>query len=234
MNCPIVKQVRRSKMPIEYKDALNFVLKWEGGYTNHPKDPGGATNKGITQKVYDEYRLSKKHPLVNVKHILDYEVNEIYETRYWNLVRAKWLKASLGLVMFDTAVNFGPNGAIRRLQKALQLKITGTWTQEISEIIHVCDAGKVALEICKLRKIWRNYRVKQNPTQKVFLKGWLNRDNDLINEVNKLLGAQILSSELEVFDSENSEIEYDENELIEISKEDFDEHRKFENIEIID
>lgn len=221
-------------MPIEFEDALKFVLKWEGGFTNHPKDPGGATNKGITQKVYDVYKVSRKHPKMSVKHILDFEVKEIYETKYWDLVRAKWLKAPLGLVMFDTAVNFGPAGAIRRLQKALRLNITGTWTQEISDVIHECDAGKVALEICKLRKIWRNYRVKQNPSQKVFLKGWLNRDKDLINEVNKLLGASILEFNEEVLDNENSEIEYEEKDLLEIAREDSNEHRRFESIEIID
>ena len=221
-------------MPIEFEDALKFVLKWEGGFTNHPKDPGGATNKGITQKVYDVYKVSRKHPKMSVKHILDFEVKEIYETKYWDLVRAKWLKAPLGLVMFDTAVNFGPAGAIRRLQKALRLNITGTWTQEISDVIHKCDAGKVALEICKLRKIWRNYRVKQNPSQKVFLQGWLNRDNDLINEVNKLLGASILEFNEEVLDYENSEIEYEEKDLLEIAREDSNEHRRFESIEIID
>jgi lysozyme family protein len=221
-------------MPIEFEDALKFVLKWEGGFTNHPKDPGGATNKGITQKVYDVYKVSRKHPKMSVKHILDFEVKEIYETKYWDLVRAKWLKAPLGLVMFDTAVNFGPAGAIRRLQKALKVKITGTWTQEISDVIHECDAGKVALEICKLRKIWRNYRVKQNPSQKVFLKGWLNRDNDLINEVNKLLGASIFEFNEEVLDNINSEIEYEEKDLLEIAREDSNEHRRFESVEIID
>ena len=221
-------------MPIEFEDALKFVLKWEGGFTDHPKDPGGATNKGITQRVYDDYKKSKKHPQINVKHILDFEVREIYETRYWDLVRAKWLKAPLGLVMFDTAVNFGPAGAIRRLQKALKLKITGTWTQEISDVIHTCDARMVALEICKLRKIWRNFRVKQNPSQKVFLKGWLNRDNDLINEVNKLTGVQVFDFDYAVIDEQNSEIIFDESELLKIAEEDDDEHQRFKNIDIID
>ncbi len=221
-------------MPIEFEDALKFVLKWEGGFTDHPKDPGGATNKGITQRVYDDYKKSKKHPKINVKHILDFEVREIYETRYWDLVRAKWLKAPLGLVMFDTAVNFGPAGAIRRLQKALKLKITGSWTQEISDVIHTCDARMVALEICKLRKIWRNFRVKQNPSQKVFLKGWLNRDNDLINEVNKLTGVQVFDFDYAVIDEPNSEIIFDESELLKIAEEDDDEHQRFKNIDIID
>jgi lysozyme family protein len=221
-------------MPIEFEDALKFVLKWEGGFTDHPKDPGGATNKGITQRVYDDYKKSKKHPQMNVKHILDFEVKEIYETRYWDLVRAKWLKDPLGLVMFDTAVNFGPAGAIRRLQKALKLKITGTWTQEISDVIHTCDARMVALEICKLRKIWRNFRVKQNPSQKVFLNGWLNRDNDLINEVNKLTGVQVFDFDYAVIDEPNSEIIFDESELLKIAEEDDDEHQRFKNIDIID
>ena len=85
-----------------------------------------------------------------------------------------------------------------------------------------------------MRKIWRNYRVKQNPSQKVFLKGWLNRDNDLINEVNKLLGASIFEFIEEVLDNVNSEIEYEEKDLLEIAREDSNEHRRFESVEIID
>ena len=65
-------------MPIEFEDALKFVLKWEGGFTNHPKDPGGATNKGITQKVYDAWwdlvpnrtkYIVQGNNLVNPEHI---------------------------------------------------------------------------------------------------------------------------------------------------------------------
>jgi lysozyme family protein len=220
-------------MPIEFKDALKFVLKWEGGFTNHPNDYGGATNKGVTQKRYDEYRASKKHPLVSVKFIFDYEVQEIYDSYYWQPVRAKWLKAPLGLVMFDTAVNFGPAGAIRRLQKALNLKITGNWTQEISDVIHTCDPEKVALEICNLRKAWRYYRAKKEPSQKAFLQGWLNRDNDLIAEVKKLMGANILEFSNEVINDENSEINIDESELLEIAEEDNNEYQAFERFDII-
>jgi hypothetical protein len=92
----------------------------------------------------------------------------------------------------------------------------------------------VALEICKLRKIWRNFRVKQNPSQKVFLKGWLNRDNDLINEVNKLTGVQVFDFDYAVIDEPNSEIIFDESELLKIAEEDDDEHQRFKNIDIID
>ena len=46
----------------EFIDALPFVLQWEGGYVNHPNDPGGATNKGVTQKVYDAWRAKNGLP----------------------------------------------------------------------------------------------------------------------------------------------------------------------------
>lgn len=221
-------------MKIEFETALKFVLKWEGGFTNHPNDLGGATNKGITQKVYDDYRINKKLAKRSVQLISEPELNEIYENNYWEPVRAKWLRAPLALVMFDTSVNFGPAGALRRLQKALNLKVTGRWTKEISDVIHTCDAVEVALEICKLRRLWRHYRVKKNPSQSVFLKGWLNRDNDLVNEVNKLAGIQTFDFDDEVKHCENSEINFDEEMLLKVSEEDYDEIEKIDTIIIVE
>jgi lysozyme family protein len=211
------------KMPVKFEDALEFVLKWEGGYSNHPDDLGGATNKGITQKRYDQFRLSKKHPIMNVKFILDYEVKEIYETYYWDVVRSKYLQAPLGLVMFDTSVNFGPAGAIRRLQKALNVPVTGLWTEDISDVVHKCDGYKIALSICNMRKAWRLYRVEKSPKQKVFLKGWLNRDNDLIDKVEEMQKLKILSEEIEVNTPEDTEEEFLVDDLLLVAEEDIDE-----------
>lgn len=185
-------------MPITFEQALEFTLKWEGGYTNDKDDLGGATNKGIIQSVYNRYRRRKGLDIRSVKFLNENEMLEIYEKDYWNVVRAKYLKAPLGLVMFDTCVNFGPAGAIARLQIALNLKPTGTWTKNISGIIHTCDAGEVALKICKLRIAKRYARVKEEESQKKFLKGWLNRDNDLIKEVNKMIGANIMAFDDEI------------------------------------
>ncbi len=193
-------------MPITLNEALNFTLKWEGGFTNDKDDPGGPTNKGIIQSVYNRFRRRKGLNIQTVKNISDSEVLEIYEKDYWNPVRAKYLKAPLALVMFDTAVNFGPSGAISRLQRALNLKVTGSWTKEISDIIHTCDAGDIALKICKLRIARRYSRVKEDDTQSKFLKGWLNRDNDLANEVKKMINMKIMN-----LDDDISEDLLDEN-----------------------
>lgn len=206
-------------MPISFDEALKFVLKQEGGYSNHPADKGGATNKGIIQSVYNRYRRDKNLSVRPVKNIEDKEVKEIYETQYWDKIRAQYIKAPLGLVLFDTAVNFGVGGCIRRLQKALNVPVTGSWTQNISDVIHTCDAGKVALSICKMRMEWRNYISQHDTSQKVFLRGWLNRDNELASEVKKMIGAGILEVEDEEFEDDESR-EFDDATLIDVAQED--------------
>jgi lysozyme family protein len=184
----------KNKMPITLEDALIFTLKWEGTkFTDHPLDPGGATKYGIIQSRYDQYRVANKLPKQSVNKISKKEYTDIYEDYYWEPVRAKWLDGTLGLALFDTAVNLGVGGCISRLQAALRVPITGKWTQEISDVIHQADQLKVALKICQLRIKKRYDRVKQRPDQKVFLKGWLNRDNDLIRKVNSMAGVTILS-----------------------------------------
>lgn len=182
-------------MPITLSDALVFTLAWEGGYTNHPLDPGGATNFGIIQSRYDEYRKFKNLKLQSVKFISKDEYTEIYSKYYWDPVRAKYLLGPLGLALFDTAVNMGVGGALTRLQLSMNLPVTGTWTQNISDKIHDSDQLELAINICKLRIAKRYARVKQRPDQVVFLKGWLNRDNALLKKVKSL--GSISSSSFE-------------------------------------
>lgn len=100
---------------------------------------------------------------------------------------------SLSEAFFDTAVNFGVGGAIRRLQQALGLTPTGKWTEETSERVHAADPLTVAREIVRLRIAHRHYRVQQTPAQRVFLKGWLNRDHDLLKAVDRLAGVSGLA-----------------------------------------
>jgi len=178
------QQIRR------FKECLKFVLKWEGGYTNHPADPGGATNKGITQRVYNAYLQSKKMSPGDVRYIKDEEVEEIYYTRYYIPSHAPQLPPPLDLVVFDTAVNMGVKTSAILLQKTLQE--LGYYTLAIDGII---GAGtKKALEqaikekgmqivvqkYIQLRNLRYHQIVSRNPKLRVFLKGWLNRTADLL------------------------------------------------------
>jgi lysozyme family protein len=205
-------------MPITLQEALVFTLKWEGGYTNHPLDPGGATNYGIIQSRYDQYRKSKGLAVQSVKFISKAEYEEIYDVYYWDPVRAQFLSGPLGLALFDTAVNLGVGGCISRLQASLKVPITGKWTQAISDVIHSADQTDVAINICKLRIAKRYARVKQKPSQKVFLKGWLNRDNDLLKKVKSLAGVTSLAADefSNEFDDEEVQNEFDEKLLEEL------------------
>jgi len=194
-------------MPITLSEALVFTLKWEGGFTNNPLDPGGPTNFGIIQSRYDQYRNSIGQPRRSVKDITVAEYTAIYDQYYWEPVRAKWLDGTLGLALFDTAVNMGVGGALRRLQISLEVPLTGTWTQAISDHIHESDQLDIALNICKLRIAKRYERIKERPDQKIFLNGWLNRDNDLIKKVKSLGGMSIKSLE------NDDELEFDPEEI---------------------
>jgi len=205
-------------MPITLKEALVFTLAWEGGFTNHPLDPGGATNYGVIQSRYDEYRKFKGLAKQSVKLITKSEYEEIYDKYYWDPVRSQYLSGPLGLALFDTAVNLGVGGCISRLQASLKVPITGRWTKEISDVIHSSDQTSVAINICKLRIAKRYARIKQNSTQKVFLKGWLNRDNALMRKVRSLAGVTSFAVDefSNEFDDEEIQNEFDQELLDEL------------------
>lgn len=155
--------------PADFAKALAFVRRWEGGYVNHPSDPGGATNKGITQNTYNAYRAGKGLPARDVRLITDQEVEDIYYTRYWMPSGSNQLTSRLAMVHFDTAVNMGVGGASSLLQQARQ----SSSGDEMSVVRRYLD-----LREARYRAI-----VANKPSMGVFLQGWLNRLNALRREV---------------------------------------------------
>jgi len=112
-------------MQSTFEDALSLVLVHEGGYVNHPRDPGGATNKGITWRTYAAWRRSRNLEPQSVKLITDEEVAAIYKQQYWDAVRADDLPAGLDYAVFDFAVNSGPARATKFLQRILGVQADG-------------------------------------------------------------------------------------------------------------
>lgn len=99
--------------------SLNMVLQSEGGFVNNPHDPGGATNKGITQAVYDDWRKSQELPAQSVKNASPLETSLIYGKLYWLPIRGDDLPSGVDYATFDMAVNSGVNRASRFLQRAV-------------------------------------------------------------------------------------------------------------------
>ncbi|MDX0262881.1 N-acetylmuramidase [Sinorhizobium meliloti] len=102
-----------------FKAALARVLVHEGGYVNHPRDPGGATNQGITQRTYDAYRRSKGAAARTVRKLTAAERDAIYRRQYWDAIKGDKLPVGIDYVVFDGAVNSGPRQSVKWLQRAL-------------------------------------------------------------------------------------------------------------------
>jgi lysozyme family protein len=161
---------------------LAFVLRWEGGFVDDPDDPGGRTNKGVTQKVYDSWRTRQGLPQRDVKVIDGEEVAAIYETDYWTPPRCDALSPPLDLAVFDTAVNMGVRRSVRILQSALGCKVDGDFGAKTEAAVAGCDVGATVAVYCRTREdVYRSLVVK-NPKLDRFLKGWLNRLNSLRRE----------------------------------------------------
>lgn len=108
-----------------FAPALERVLAHEGGYSNHPADPGGPTMRGITQRVYDAFRRAAGQPTRPVRGIADDELHLIYRRQYWDAIRADDLPQGLDYCVFDAAVNSGPAQAAKWLQRALGVAADG-------------------------------------------------------------------------------------------------------------
>jgi len=94
-----------------FSKCLKLVLHHEGGYVNHPKDPGGETNMGVTKRVYEEFGGTK-----DMKDLEFEDVMPIYKKNYWDRVKADDLPAGLDLCVFDFGVNAGTGRAAKYLQ----------------------------------------------------------------------------------------------------------------------
>lgn len=108
-----------------YGGSLSRVLVHEGGFVNHPADPGGATNKGVTQRVYDGWRRRQNKPVRSVRVISHDEVAAIYRLQYWDVVRADDLPPGVDYFTFDGAVHSGPVQSVKWLQRALGVAADG-------------------------------------------------------------------------------------------------------------
>jgi len=101
-------------MEANYKKCLETILHHEGGYVNHPKDPGGETNLGVTKRVYEEFGGTK-----DMKDLTREDVEPIYKKNYWDRLKGDQLPAGLDLCVFDFGVNAGTGRAAKFLQKMI-------------------------------------------------------------------------------------------------------------------
>jgi len=101
-------------MQSNYDKCLETILHHEGGYVNHPKDPGGETNLGVTKRVYEEWGGTK-----DMKDLTVEDVAPIYKKNYWDRVKGDDLPSGLDLCVFDFGVNAGTGRSAKYLQRMI-------------------------------------------------------------------------------------------------------------------
>ena len=148
------------------------VLMFEGGKTDNPKDPGGRTNEGVIQRVYDGWRRRKNLPLRSVYQMEAAERDDIYRNQYWAAVRGDELPPGIDLAVYDGAVNSGPAQAIKWLQRALGVAVDGHIGEATLRALEECtDVDGLIAGICARRLAF----MQSLRTWGTFGKGWARR-----------------------------------------------------------
>lgn len=149
---------------------LAHVFASEGGYVDHPKDPGGATNHGITLDTLSGWR-GRKVTKAEVKALTKAEAAQIYRKLYWDKVRGDDLPAGLDLIAFDACVNSGAYRGARWLQQGLGVTADGSIGPKTLASAHGAMRQQVIPRCIQARK---NFLLSLS-TWPTFGRGWSNR-----------------------------------------------------------
>ncbi len=142
-----------------YERTMKHIFTWEGGYVDHPNDPGGATNYGITRQTLANWRGKPSIPKQEVKDLSYNEAAQIYRANYWNKILGDDLPPSIAMLMMDAAVNSGPGAAIKTLQRAVgalgeKIKVDGAIGPNTLRAVRQIDEEKLLNEFVVRRGVF--------------------------------------------------------------------------------
>jgi lysozyme family protein len=150
------------------------VLKHEGGFVNHPKDPGGMTNLGVTKKNWEAY-VGREVTEADMRALTADVVKPFYKKLYWDKIKGDQLPSGVDYAVYDLAVNSGTGKAAKFLQEIAGVTADGVIGPKSLEAINRCDPVKTAEGICDMRM---NF-LEGLSTFDTFGKGWTIRVNDV-------------------------------------------------------
>jgi len=154
-------------MKENWDSCFTMVLKHEGGYVNHPKDPGGMTNLGVTKRAWEQY-VDHDVTEADMRALTPETVKPFYKAMYWDKIKGDDLPSGVDYAAYDLAVNSGVGRAAKYLQQIAGVPADGVIGRVSLEAIKSCNAEEVVDSICDRRLDF----LKALPTWETFGKGW--------------------------------------------------------------
>ena len=156
-------------MKDNFDECLKMLLHHEGGYVNHPKDPGGETNLGVTKRVYEKWGGTK-----DMKDLTVEDVAPIYKKEYWDRCKCDDLESGVDWAVFDWAVNSGTGRAAKAIQKICGAAQDGAIGPKTLALIGTQNTQYVIEEFGKIRQDF----YESLKTFDTFGKGWTRRNKE--------------------------------------------------------
>ncbi|MGI9501033.1 MAG: glycoside hydrolase family 108 protein [Geminicoccaceae bacterium] len=172
---------------------ISDIIRREGGFVDHPADRGGPTRYGITHKTLARY-LGRDVAREDVRRLSRELAAEIYRRAYYLEPRIDALPSSVRAILFDSAVNHGPRRAVRFLQAVLNAAgfgplgidgLAGPKTRRQAKRAEKTMGPWLLAALAEERRMFYRLIVERDPSQHVFLKGWMNRVAEFDHRVER-------------------------------------------------
>jgi lysozyme family protein len=172
-------------MQSNFENCLKLMLAHEGGYVNHPQDPGGMTNLGVTKRVWEEW-VGHEVDEKQMRALTPETVAPLYKRKYWDAVRADELVDGVDYCVFDVAVNSGPGRAIKFLQSSVGATPDGGFGP--ATLAAVKKAEEDPTRLIEMYCAKRLEFLQSLKTFETFGKGWSRRVQEVKDKALKMLG----------------------------------------------
>jgi lysozyme family protein len=172
-------------MQSNFENCLALMLAHEGGFVNHPQDPGGMTNLGVTKRVWEEW-VGHEVDEKQMRALTHETVAPLYKRKYWDAVRADDLMDGVDYCVFDVAVNSGPGRAIKFLQSCVGTTPDGGFGPATMAAVKKSEEDPARL--IELYCAKRLEFLQSLKTFETFGKGWSRRVQEVKDKALKMLG----------------------------------------------
>jgi lysozyme family protein len=158
-----------------FERSLEMLLHHEGGFVNHPKDPGGATNLGVTKAVYENW-VGREVSIEDMKELTHEDVAPIYKKKYWDRLKGDDLPSGLDFAAFDWGVNSGTG----RPAKVIQRYVTAAQDGAIGNKTLGLIAENNPADIIQYLYQQRQKFYERLKTFETFGRGWTRRNQETL------------------------------------------------------